>query len=74
MTAIVDPFHRQIHRILTEEIDGKMVALASGSAADYPSYCRQIGYIEAMNVVLDKCRELETAHYGKSPGANNSQD
>ena len=72
--AIVDGFHRALHRILTEEVDGKMVALASGSAADYPSYARQIGYIEAMNVVLSKCQEIETAHYGKPPGANNEQD
>ena len=72
--AIVDPFHRALNHILTEEVDGKMLALAMGSAADYPSYTRQIGYIEAMNVVLNKCQELETAHYGKSPGANKEQD
>ena len=73
--TIVDPFHRAIHRILTAEIDGKMVALSSGSAADYPSYTRQIGYIEAMNVVLDRCREIENEHYGPHPlRPGNEQD
>lgn len=47
-----------------------MLALASGAAADYAAYCRQVGYLEGLNVVLERCQEIELDRYGKRPGSD----
>lgn len=67
--SIVDPFHRQIFAALANEIDERMVNLAKGMATDYPAYRHQVGFIEALNAALDKCREIELERYGTRPGA-----
>jgi hypothetical protein len=65
--ALIDPFHRELHRVLTEDIITRTAALASGSAHDYASYRYQVGQIEMLHSVLDKCQELEQQRYGGRP-------
>ena len=45
-----------------------MVSLAQGSAADYAGYKHQIGYLQALSDVLEKCKEIERDRYGRRPG------
>ncbi len=75
---IIDPFHRSLYNLLADKIDGRVVDLASGSAASIQGaaemvaekYAAQVSYIKALNDVLGWCRELELAQYGARPGAD----
>ena len=71
--SIVDPFHRDIHAAVAQDIENRMISLAEGSAPDYGAYRYQTGYIQALNAVLEKCRELELERYGKRPGEGQQQ-
>ena len=66
--SIIDQFHRAIHREIAKAVDDRTTALARGAAGDYPSYQRQVGFLEAMGEVLRLCKEIETEMYGKRPG------
>jgi len=76
-SSAIDPFHRQLSNVLTPLIDDKMVALAKGNATKTESdtastaekYAAQVAYIQALNDVLDRCREIELEMYGARPGA-----
>jgi hypothetical protein len=69
--ALIDPFHRQLHGLLTEKIDQRMINLASGSAASFEDYKGQANYIQALADVLAWCQEIENERYGGRPGADN---
>jgi hypothetical protein len=69
--ALIDPFHRALHGVLTAEIDRRMVALASGSAPTFEDYKAQSAYIQALTDVLSRCEEMENERYGARPGADN---
>lgn len=66
---IVDPFHRKLYELLAADINNRMTSLAAGSCGDFATYKHQTGYIEALNDVLEKCREIEVDQYGARPGA-----
>lgn len=74
---IIDPFHRNLYRVLSEDIDRRMVELASGSAASIQGaaetvaekYAGQVSYIRALNDVLERCKAIELEQYGARPGA-----
>lgn len=68
--SIIDPFHRNLHNVISEEIDKRKESLAIGSANDYTSYMKQVGYLEALNSVLERCREIEKDRYDPRPGAS----
>ena len=65
---IIDPFHRALYEEVAPKIDERMVQLAGGSVKTYEQYQREVGYIGALNDVLNICKEIETARYGKRPG------
>jgi hypothetical protein len=73
---LIDPFHRQLYGVLTEEISRRMTQLALGSAARTGSasveenYAAQTTYIKALNNILDKCQEIETERYGGRKSAD----
>ena len=75
--SIIDPFHRDLFRVLSAQIDERMVLLAQGSAGQVTGdtattaekYAAQTSYIRALNDVLDKCKGLELERYGARPGA-----
>ena len=71
--SIVDPFHRAIYDVVANDIDKRMVSLAEGSCGDYSSYKYQTGYIQALNDVLGKCKEIELERYGSRPGEGEQQ-
>ena len=71
--SIVDPFHRAVYDVLANNIDKRMVSLAEGSCGDFASYKYQTGYIQALNDVLAKCKELELERYGNRPGEGEQQ-
>ena len=73
-SSIIDPFYRAVYTALADEIDSRMVNLASGTAVDYPSYRHQVGYIEALKAVLSKCSEIELERYGTRPGAGENME
>jgi hypothetical protein len=64
---IVDPFYRNLWKWISEEIDKRMVHLSGGGAQDYCQYHGQVGYILALNDVLEKCRQIEQDRYGTRP-------
>jgi len=57
-----------------------MVELASGSARSIQGadgtvaekYAAQVSYIQALNDVLEKCKEIELEQYGARPGADSA--
>jgi hypothetical protein len=64
---LVDLFHRQIHRDLTQQIDDRMVALARGTAESYDEYRYQVGIITGLTMALERCAEIERERYGGRP-------
>ena len=71
--SIIDPFHREVNKVLAEEVDKRMVHLASGGAASHEEYKYQVGYLEALNRVLAICQDIENDRYGKRPGEGEQQ-
>lgn len=79
--SIIDPFHRDLYGALTEEIDKRMTALASGSAVKVAEdttstaekYAAQTSYIQALTDVLEKCKDVELARYGARPSAADAE-
>ena len=79
--SIVDPFHRAIHDRLSDEIDKRMVAMASGSAVRTESdqvstaekYAAQCAYLQAFNDIIDICKQIELERYGPRPGEGEQQ-
>ena len=67
---IIDPFHRALHAKLSQDLANRVAGLANGSVPNYEEYKAQVGYIAALNVVLDLCEELERDQYVARPGAD----
>ena len=65
MSDINDPFHRALHRVLTEKRDDRMSLIASGHCLSYDEYRHEVGYLQALNDVLGYCEEIEKARYGE---------
>jgi hypothetical protein len=61
---IIDPFYRSLYNELIPQINNKAAELCAGRAIDYATYREEVGYIRALNDVLDKCAELERTKYG----------
>ena len=66
--SVIDRFHRAIHGTVADEVDKRMTALASGSAASFDEYRYQVGYLDALTRVLDVCHDIEKEFYGSRPG------
>ena len=66
--SVIDRFHRAIHGTVADEVDKRMTALASGSAASFDEYRYQVGYIDALTRVLGVCHDIEKEFYGSRPG------
>jgi hypothetical protein len=64
---IVDPSFRALSENLSPQIERLRDQLASGSAADYPAYRQQVGFISALVRVLEICKELDDERHGKKP-------
>ena len=81
MADLIDPFHRNLYAVLSEDIDRRMIELASGSATSIQGaaetvaekYAAQVSYIRALNDVLDKCKEIELEQYGARPSATEQE-
>ena len=70
----LDGFHRRLHQAIVIKIDEAMVNLAGGQAKDYAEYRQRVGRIEALNDVLDWCKEVERAEYGVEEPATAEQE
>ena len=76
MTApeLIDPFHRRLREELVERIATRVNNLAAGSAARAvdsvttvaEKYAAQTSYLQALNDVLELCKELDRERYGVS--------
>lgn len=74
---LLDPFHKAIHNKLSEDIQARKDALASGSAkvrqddtaTVAEKYAAAVAYIMALEQVLAYCMELEQDRYGTRPKA-----
>jgi hypothetical protein len=73
LSSIIDPFHRSLHIVVAEKIDTRMRLLAAGKSLDFADYKQQVGYLEALNDVLDICQELEHERYGAKPVASRKE-
>lgn len=64
--AIIDHFHRVVHKRITEIMTDRQEALIAGisinDSADTTAmqYARSIGYLQGLNDALEICRETET--------------
>ena len=75
--ALIDPFHRHLYGVLSQEISSRMASLATGSASRTiddrstvaEKYAAEVAYIDALNTVLEKCKEIEVDMYGNRPKA-----
>lgn len=67
---IADRFHRAIDKVVQEKFRERMDRLSTGSAADYPDYKEQVGYLQAMRDFTQWCAEIEMDLYGPTPAAN----
>lgn len=71
---IVDPFHRALHKRLSEEMAQRIEAVAGGSASVLAEdtktvaekYAAQVAYIMALRDVLEVCEELGSDLYGNA--------
>lgn len=70
MPSIIDPFHRDLYRVLMEEIQRRVERLAKGDVENLEDYRAQVSYIKCLNHVLDKCNDIERDRYGKLPGGD----
>ena len=74
-STIIDPFFRALFDRLAPEIDSRMIGLASGSAKRIPespdtvaeAYAAECATIQAYNMVLKICEEIEHATHGNRP-------
>jgi hypothetical protein len=66
LANLIDPFHRALHSRLSEDIANRTHALVTGAAASHDEYRYQVGYLEALNRVLEACQELENERYGEN--------
>lgn len=72
MVDLIDPFHRNLYKVLSEDISDRVEQLVTGSAKKYSDgaesvaekYAAQISYLQALRTVLEKCREIEVDMYG----------
>ena len=75
---LVDPFHRQLYGVISEDIARRVSRLATGSASAIidgvttvaENYAAQVSYIQALNDILAKCQEIEVERYGGRRGAD----
>ena len=74
---LVDPFFRKLYSVLSEDINARTISLATGSASRTiddrstvaEKYAAEVAYIDALNTVLEKCKEIEIDMYGNRPKA-----
>ena len=65
---IIDPFHRVLSARLSMDLADRVTSLAKGAVPNYEEYKAQVGYITALNDVLDLCEAIERDQYGARPG------
>ena len=66
--TLIDPAYKALYNVLAPVIEDKMIRLASGGAATIEIYREEVGYIRALQDVLDRCALLEKERFGKRPG------
>jgi hypothetical protein len=64
---IIDPFFRNLDRVIREKLDQREKQLFDGSAVDFADYKGQIAYIRALHDVLQWGEEVERDQYGRKP-------
>ena len=52
-------FHSLLEKKIEETTQFRTASLASGAAADYPHYMREVGYISGLLDALKLCDEIE---------------
>ena len=52
-------FHKVLRERIQEEVDSRVLSLASGGAPDYPQYRDSVGYIRGLHDALRLCEEIE---------------
>jgi hypothetical protein len=68
LPTIIDPAYKALCNELAQDIDNRSISLATGGARDMETYREQVGYIQALTNVINRCAELERVRYGKRPG------
>ena len=64
---INDRFHRQLHRVLSEDYAARLSSLANGHAPSYEAYKAEVAALQMISTILDKCEEIERDQYGLKP-------
>lgn len=57
MSTVV--FHRRLREKLTEHMNNEIERMVSGDYKDYAVYREQVGYLRALQTVLDLAEEIE---------------
>lgn len=61
---MIDAFHRRLHERISEQVLSNSMALGAGSALSYDEYKRQVGYIHALNDVIEWAAAIEEEMFG----------
>lgn len=64
MPQIVDPFHRDLHAVLSQRLDETARDLCLGAARSFEEYRAKVAYSQALRDVLEICQNLEHQRYG----------
>jgi hypothetical protein len=64
---IIDPFFRSLAKVVHEKLEHRITELLHGGALDFAGYKEQIGYIRALQEVLQWGEDLERDQYGRKP-------
>jgi hypothetical protein len=67
--VVIDPFHRNLRNDLLEELQARRDNLCDNMAGNIEDYRYRCGTIVAIQLVLEKCQEIETRMYGDSQTA-----
>jgi hypothetical protein len=74
----IDTFHRKIIESFAPDAETRMAGLCAGSAiradsaATAMAYAQEVGYLRALSVVMERCKEIEAELY--APKSNEGKE
>lgn len=64
---IRDAFHASLLRKIEEQISFRRDQICSGAAASFEDYRNRVGYLQAMNDIIEICKDVESRLYNDNP-------
>lgn len=64
---IRDGFHAALKRKIEEQISYRRDQICSGAAGSFEDYRNRVGYLQAMNDIIEHCIDVESKLYNDNP-------